>query len=332
MIWMVLRRYRFLFALTLALVVGLVIWMYLLGQAFDHAVASAACHRSTFGCDIYTTLNKQAIVLNILLLFVPCLFGIVFGAPLVAGEFDQHTNRLAWTQGISRTRWLVSKWLTVLVVLVLLVTLLTSVAQWWVGRTYEQLPFQLVQTVGVGQVGHIQPQFFPITGLAPISYTAFAFSLGVASGVVVRKVSWAIAGTVVVYTAVALLMVAIIRPNLAPQVYVPALGQPGAGGASIAEEVRSGAWWNLGTAYVYAPDAPNIVNRPSAVTVVQHCESYPYDAHYFDCLEVHGIEQGTYFQPSTHYWELQWWESAILVISSVLMLGVAVVGVRRWRA
>ena len=141
MIWMVLRRYRLLFALMLALVVGLVMWMYLLGRAFDDAVGSAACHRSTFGCDIYTDLNKQAIALNILLLFVPCLFGIVFGAPLVAGEFDQHTNRLAWTQGISRTKWLVSKWLTVLVVLVLFMTLLTLVAQWWAGRPMNSSRF-----------------------------------------------------------------------------------------------------------------------------------------------------------------------------------------------
>lgn len=330
MIWMVLRRYRLLFALMLALVVGLVIWMYLLGRAFDDALASAACHRTTFGCDVYTDLNKQAIALNILVLAVPCLFGVVFGAPLVAGEFDQHTNRLAWTQGISRTRWLVSKGLAVLVVLILFVTLLTVVAQWWVGRTYEQLPFQLVQTVGVGQVGHIQPQFFPTTGVVALAYTGFAFSLGVASGVVLRKVSWAIAGTVVTYTAVALLMVTVIRPNLAPKIYIPASGQGAANGATFAE-VRFGAW-NLGTAYVYAPGAPNVPNRPSALTVVRHCEGYLSDSNYLECLANHDIEQGTYFQPSTHYWELQWWESAILVSSSVLLLGVAVAGVRRWRA
>jgi hypothetical protein len=325
MIWMVLRRYRLLFALMLALVAGLIIWMYFLGRAFDHAVASAACHRSTFGCDIYTNLNKQVIALNILLLAVPCLFGIVFGAPLVAGEFDQHTNRLVWTQGISRTKWLVSKWLAVLVVLLLLVTLLALVAQWWVGRTYEQLPLQLFETVGVGQGSHIQPQFFPITGLAPIAYMIFAFSLGVASGVVVRSVSWAIVGTVVIYTAVALLMVTVVRPNLAPQVFVS-----GANATALAA-VSPGAW-NLGTAYVYTPGAPNIINRPSPLTVVQHCESHPYDAGFADCLEVHGVEQGTYFQPKSHYWKLQWWESAILVSSSALLLGVAIAGVRRWRA
>ena len=330
MIWMVFRRYRLQFVLVSVLVVALVIWMYLLGRAFDNAVASAACHRSTFGCEVYTSLNKQAIALNILLLFVPCLFGIVFGAPLVAGELDQHTNRLAWTQGVSRTKWLLSKWLTVLAVLVLLMTLLTLVAQWWVGRTYEQLPFQLVETVGVGQVGHIQPQFFPITGLAPIGYMVFAFSLGVAAGVVVRKVSWAIVGTIVIYTAVALLMVTFIRPNLAPQVFVSSSGQTGATGATLAE-VRFGAW-NLGTAYVYDPGTQNIANRPSAQAIGLHCENYPYDGGYLACLNAHGIEQGTYFQPSTHYWQLQWWESAILMISSLLLLGAAIAGVRRWSA
>lgn len=327
MIWLVLRRYRLLFGLMLALVVALIIWMYLLGRAFDAAVASPACHRSTFGCDVYTTLNKQAIALNVMLLFIPCLFGLVFGAPLVAGEFDQHTNSLAWTQGMSRTKWLFSKWLTVLVVLVLLVTMLDLVAQWWVGRTFEQLPFQLVQTVGVGFVGHIQPQYFPITGLAPIGYTAFAFSLGVTLGVMVRKVAWAIVGTVVVYTAVALLMVTVIRPNLAPQVFVSSSAQPE---TAAQAQIRLGSW-NLGTAYVYNPGATNIANRPSAQTVAQHC-GYPYVRNYLDCLKAHGIEQGMYFQPSTHYWALQWWESAILMSSSLLLLGAAVVGVRRWRA
>jgi hypothetical protein len=209
-------------------------------------------------------------------------------------------------------------------VLLLMATVLALVAQWWVARTYEQLPFQLVQTVGVGQAGRIQPQFFPITGLAAIGYTAFAFSLGVAFGVVVRKVSWAITGTVVVYTVVALLMVSVVRPNLAPKVFVPA------GNATAFAETSPGAW-NFGTAYIYAQGAPDIANRPSASAVAQHC-GYPYVAGYSDCLQARGVEQGTYFQPRSHYWELQWWESAILVGVSVLLLAAAVAGVRRWRA
>jgi len=34
---------------------------------------------------------------------------LFIGAPLLAREFEHGTFRLAWTQGISRRRWLLSK-------------------------------------------------------------------------------------------------------------------------------------------------------------------------------------------------------------------------------
>jgi hypothetical protein len=105
-IWLIWRRYRVLMALTVVVLGGLGIWMLLLGHAYDSAFARSAC-RHARGCDIYNgtlSLSDQADVINLLLLFAPCLLGMVFGAPLVAGELEHHTNRLAWTQGISRTK------------------------------------------------------------------------------------------------------------------------------------------------------------------------------------------------------------------------------------
>jgi hypothetical protein len=46
--------------------------------------------------------------LTVLLLAVPALIGMFWGAPLVAREFETGTYRLAWTQGVTRTRWLAS--------------------------------------------------------------------------------------------------------------------------------------------------------------------------------------------------------------------------------
>ncbi len=37
---------------------------------------------------------------------VPLLLGLFWGAPLLAREFEDGTNGLAWTQGITRRRWL----------------------------------------------------------------------------------------------------------------------------------------------------------------------------------------------------------------------------------
>ena len=43
------------------------------------------------------------------LLVVPLLIAMFWGAPLVSREFETGTFRLAWTQGVSRTRWLAVK-------------------------------------------------------------------------------------------------------------------------------------------------------------------------------------------------------------------------------
>ncbi|WP_406044019.1 hypothetical protein OG799_06325 [Micromonospora sp. NBC_00898] len=40
----------------------------------------------------------------------PALVGLFWGAPLVAGEVEAGTHRLAWTQGVGRQRWLRTKW------------------------------------------------------------------------------------------------------------------------------------------------------------------------------------------------------------------------------
>ena len=37
---------------------------------------------------------------------VPLLFGLFWGAPLLAREFEDGTQNLAWTQGVTRIRWL----------------------------------------------------------------------------------------------------------------------------------------------------------------------------------------------------------------------------------
>ena len=43
------------------------------------------------------------------LVFLPALIGVFVGAPLLARELEHGTYRFAWTQGVTRRRWLLSK-------------------------------------------------------------------------------------------------------------------------------------------------------------------------------------------------------------------------------
>src|SRR3984957_1528887 len=45
----------------------------------------------------------------VLILAVPALLGIFWGAPLIAREFETGTYRLAWNQSVTRTWWLTVK-------------------------------------------------------------------------------------------------------------------------------------------------------------------------------------------------------------------------------
>lgn len=333
MTWLIWRRYRVLMALTVMALAGLGLWMLLLGHAFDGAVVSSACRYSTSDCHVYRgvlSLSDQADVINLLLLFVPCLLGMVFGAPLVAGELEHCTNRLAWTQGVSRTKWLIVKWCVVALSLVTVVALLTLIAQWWTGHATERLAGNL-EELGLGG-GPLQPLYFPITGLAFSAYTLFAFALGTALGAVIRKTSWAIATTVVIYTAVSVLVVLFVRPSLAPQLFVqiPTPGQPSAVmNAMILDEIHGS--WDLGFGYRYAPGTPD--TGPSADVVAQRCEVQNYnESPYLACLSEHRIQTGTFYQAGNHYWELQWRESVLLLLTSGSLLGVTVWSVRRWTA
>jgi ABC-type transport system involved in multi-copper enzyme maturation permease subunit len=43
--------------------------------------------------------------LSALVVVIPGILGMFWGAPLVAGELESGTFRLAWTQDVSRRRW-----------------------------------------------------------------------------------------------------------------------------------------------------------------------------------------------------------------------------------
>jgi hypothetical protein len=332
-IWLVFRRYRMLMAITVLALAALAVWMLLQGHASDVAESSPGCRYGGFPCTTRSgifSLSDQATAINFLLLLIPCLLGVVFGAPLVAGELEHVTNRLAWTQGITRTKWLLFKWALVAMTLLVFVVALTFVAQWWTGHTDELQDLNLF-LIGTGR---LQPLYFPVTGLALAAYTLFAFALGAALGAVIRKTSWAIFGTLVVYTAVSVFMVLVVRPSLAPQVFLPVhLSATGQGFGDSSNSIAANSW-NLGSGYRYAPGTPATASLVPADTVELRCEDrlYSTSSGYFDCLSDHHVQFGTFYQPGDRYWELQWRESALLIITAGALFGVTVWSVRRWRA
>jgi hypothetical protein len=142
--------------------------------------------------------------LSVLAVVVPGLLGVFWGAPLVAGELESGSFRLAWTQDISRVRWLASRLAATGLAATALAGLASWLVTWWAGP---------LDRAGLDQFGS-----FDSRDIVPVGYAAFAFALGVLLGALLRRTLPAMAATLVVFTAVRLAFRLLARPALLPPV------------------------------------------------------------------------------------------------------------------
>ena len=62
---------------------------------------------------------------------IPLLLGIFVGAPLVARELERGTHRLAWTQSVTRQRWIAVKITGIVVLAAAVGGAMTLLLSWW---------------------------------------------------------------------------------------------------------------------------------------------------------------------------------------------------------
>jgi ABC-type transport system involved in multi-copper enzyme maturation permease subunit len=253
---------------------------------------------------------------------LPGLLGLALGAPLVAGETDRGTQRLAWTQSMTRTRWLVFKLGLGGLAVAVLSAALTGLLEWW--TTVVSLA---ASTDSGGFSGiRIEPPAFDLTGLVVVGYTLFAFLLGAALGAVVRRPGWAFALGIPVFAVARVVVEDWVRPHLvAPVTYATLSG-------IAPKAVLNG--WLLNSGFVPAgrtSPAPGQTWQTSPpqsyATCTDQARSPAADARCAALAHVHVVYQ---FQPASHYWALQAAETAIFAGLGLLLLGVTVIAVRRW--
>ena len=115
---------------------------------------------------------------RLLIICVPALIGVFIGAPLFARELEQGTYVLAFTQSVSRTRWMLSKLVIALVPALVVLIALQYLVTWWLSAA---------GTLGPLKNGAFTALNFGITNASPVGYALFAFALGTFLGVVSRR-------------------------------------------------------------------------------------------------------------------------------------------------
>jgi ABC-type transport system involved in multi-copper enzyme maturation permease subunit len=264
-------------------------------------------------------------LLDALVIAVPGLTGMFLGAPLAAREFETGTFRLAWTQGISRTRWLAVKLAVVGAATMAVAGLLSLMVTWW------------SSPIDTATMNRLNLQSFPGGGIAPVGYAAFAFTLGLTAGVLIRRTVPAMAVTLVVFTAVQLAFPALVRPHLIPPVQASSAlsmasiqdvgsGGPTGPGSTLFVQAQAdappGAW--VLSSQILTPAGRPASTEPASVCASQQstrneCTGYIASLH---------LRQTSTYQPVSRYWPLQWCETAIYLVLALLLAGLCYLRIR----
>ena len=284
--------------------------------------------------------------LGVLVLVAPGLIGMFWGAPLVAREFEDGTFRLAWTQGVTRTRWMAVKLAVVGLASMAAAGLLSLVVSWWSGP--------------LDRAGLNQFATFDQRGIAPIGYAAFAFTLGVLAGALIRRTLPAMFVTLAVFIAVRLTEFSWLRPRLLQPVLLNLALHPASTGYG-----QEGTLSVLFSSPTLMPDPPNLPNtwitsleivnaRGQALTTRVLNSACPgigqgrgggggggLGGHskapqavvnrLQDCVAKIGTtyHEAVAYQPASHYWPLQWYELAIFLSAALILVNVCLWRIRR---
>jgi hypothetical protein len=305
---------------------------------YDTTVATCA---ATGTCDTARTVflrndNALRTGLGILVIAVPGIVGIFWGAPLVAREFEAGTQRLVWTQSVTRTRWLAVKLGIVGLISAAVSGILSLIVTWWASP--------LDEAAG----NRFNPGVFDARGVVVIGYGLLAFILAVTAGVLIRRTLPAMASALAAFVGVRLATTAWLRSHLVSAAHVNRPLQSGTGlgftpDFTAGKPTIANAWVissrlvdttgrpptsqalnqyvQQACPTIVNPNTPpsNITRAPADQGAFQHC---------INQLSTKFHLAVTY-QPARRYWTLQWYELALCVTASLVLAGFCFWWIRR---
>jgi hypothetical protein len=176
---------------------------------YDTIVATCSAHGNCSSADA-TFLSSYRLLQDLgnVVIAVPALVGIFWGAPLVARELETGTHRLVWTQSVTRTRWIAVKLGLVGLASMTVAGLFSLLMTWW--------------SSPIDRVNMSQFPVFAQRGIVPIGYAAFAFALGVTAGVLIRRTLPAMATALGGFVVARVVVTYWVRPNLETPVHLAA--------------------------------------------------------------------------------------------------------------
>jgi ABC-type transport system involved in multi-copper enzyme maturation permease subunit len=344
MIWLTWRQFRTQTFVALALLAAAAVYLLITGTQLRNSYTSdlATCQASGTCSDVLNGLQSQyngpLDVVELLLMAAPALAGIFWGAPLIAGELERGTHHMAWSQSVTRTRWLAVKFTAAALASVITVGVFSLLVTWWAS------PLDALSGSRFGT------QAFNARNIVPLGYAAFAFALGALLGLLIRRTLPAMAATLAIFIAVQVLVTAGIRPHLLPAttaaipVNQTTMSQAirfdrssaVTGPVAIDLPAPAGSW------VLSESPALSSAGQPIQTSAILTCWSRlltepPVKGGTEDfgslgaCLAPQNLHVAITYQPADRYWPLQWIETALYAVLAALLAAVCFRRTRRLR-
>lgn len=234
---------------------------------------------------------------------LPVLAGLFVGAPLLARELELGTHRFAWTQGLTRRRWLLSKTAWLAAGTLLAGAAASALVMWWRG------PYDALE-------GRIGPSSFDIEGLVVPAYALFALALGVLAGLVFRRTVAAMTATLVAFGTTRFLVLEFARPHfLTPLHRVVVATDSG---------TRAGDWVLSDT---LVDGGGRQITAAREDLAVLHAQLAGIDPHTY--IVTLGWKRLISYQPAGRFWTFQLFEAGLFAGLAVLVILLTLWLVRR---
>ena len=345
MTWLVWRQYRAQAAIAGGLLAAFALLLLVTGaqMASQWHTALSAC-TADHSCDSLAnslSLGNHAVYdLTIFSLAVPGVIGLLIGAPVVAAEVETGTSNFAWTQSVTRGRWLMAKAGWLLLAAAVWGGCVAALVTWWSGP----------RNALYGNA--LQPNDFDMQGIVPVAYALFGMALGIAAGALLRRTLPAIAVTLAGFVAVRTVVAEFLRVHYLTAVtsYYSATSSwttpPGAWVLGTGVVNKSGQVLAVPDVVVNQGGIPNVVQGVPVSDLSAACKALvpmlaqsmsraaPNGAgaergRLASCLASAGFRQFTSYQPISRYWTFQSIETVIFLALAAALVAVAVVVVRR---
>src|SRR5580704_6976772 len=207
MTWVTWLQYRYQGALAAALLAVLAVLLLITGlQAAQvwHSALAGCAHDGSCASLAYSQLSlasPRVYGLVVATAAVPLLPGLFWGAPMAAQEAETGTDQFAWTQSITRRRWLAVRAGWLLLATAVLAAAVSALATWWSGP-------DSALNADAFHLGR-----FDVIDIVPVAYAIFAMALGICAGALLRRTLPAIAVTLAGFITVRALVTLLLRPH-----------------------------------------------------------------------------------------------------------------------